>query len=176
LSAQDATRRIRAAIRTRYALLPYLYTLFHAAHAEGLPIMRPLAFEFPGEGWALGVDDAFLLGPALLVAPVLEPGAAERRLRLPAPGPWYSAASGEAAPPGKRALAVGMDDVPAFLRGGCILPLKARASAAAPCAGSQCARSRARRWCAWCGALRRLPRALRRSARGGARRRWRPTR
>ena len=129
MSAQAATRRIRAAIRTRYALLPYLYTLFRAAHAEGLPIMRPLAFEFPGEGWALGVDDAFLLGPALLVAPVLEPGAAERRLRLPAPGPWYSAASGEAAPPGKRALAVGMDDVPAFLRGGCILPLKARGRA-----------------------------------------------
>ncbi|KAK9835160.1 hypothetical protein WJX81_002172 [Elliptochloris bilobata] len=127
LFGEAATERIRVAIRARYAMLPYLYTLFQAAHAEGLPIMRPLAFEFPGEAWALGADDAFMLGPGLLVAPVLEPGAAQRALRLPAPGPWYSATTGEAAAPGEHTLDVTLDSVPAYLRGGAILPFKERA-------------------------------------------------
>lgn len=123
--AQEATQRIRAAIHARYAMLPYLYTLFREAHTEGLPIMRPLAFEFPGEAWALGVDDTFMLGPSLLVAPVTEAGATQRALRLPAPGPWYSATTGDTAAPGEHTLAVTLDSVPAYLRGGSIIPFKA---------------------------------------------------
>lgn len=107
-------------------MLPYLYTLFRASSVGGLPIMRPLAFEFPGEEWALGTDDAFMLGSGMLVAPVLEQGAVQRRLRLPAPGPWYGAASGDTAAPGEHALDVTMDSVPAYLRGGFILPFKVR--------------------------------------------------
>ena len=106
-------------------MLPYLYTLFREAHTEGLPIMRPLAFEFPGEAWALGVDDTFMLGPSLLVAPVTEAGATQRALRLPAPGPWYSAITGDTAAPGAHTLAVTLDSVPAYLRGGSIIPFKA---------------------------------------------------
>ena len=122
---QAATKRIRAAIHARYALLPYLYTLFREAHTEGLPIMRPLAFEFPSEAWALGVDDYFMLGPSLLVAPVMDAGATQRALRLPAPGPWFSATTGEAAAPGEHTLDVTLDSVPAYLRGGSIIPFKA---------------------------------------------------
>ena len=54
-------------------MLPYLYTLFHLAHTQGLPILRPLWMEFPGDEAALEVDDAFMLGPALLVKPVGTP-------------------------------------------------------------------------------------------------------
>ncbi len=62
------------ALRLRYALLPYLYTLFVRAHLRGTPVARPLFAEFPGnrDTYDLGEEGLFMLGPALLVAPVLE--------------------------------------------------------------------------------------------------------
>lgn len=47
LFGEPHTTRIRDAIRARYALLPYIYTLFREANVTGLPLMRPLWFEFP---------------------------------------------------------------------------------------------------------------------------------
>lgn len=47
LFGPDNSRRNRQALRERYALLPYLYTLFWEAHTLGLPIMRPMYYEFP---------------------------------------------------------------------------------------------------------------------------------
>ena len=67
MTAQDATRRIRDAIRQRYVLLPYIYTLFRHANTTGVPVMRPLWFDFPEEPAAFAMDDEFMLGPGLLV-------------------------------------------------------------------------------------------------------------
>ena len=67
VTAQDATRRIRDAIRQRYVLLPYIYTLFRHANTTGVPVMRPLWFDFPEESAAFAIDDEFMLGPGLLV-------------------------------------------------------------------------------------------------------------
>lgn len=63
--------QIRAAIRSRYAIMPYLYTQFHYAYAAGQPIMRPLWMEFPADEITFGMDDSFMLGEALLVKPVV---------------------------------------------------------------------------------------------------------
>jgi len=89
-------------LRLRYRLLPYLYTLAHQASASGAPLVRPLWWPATGTGGeevASGTasdeeergegDDAFLLGDALLVAPITVPGATERTLALP-PGHWSS--------------------------------------------------------------------------------------
>ena len=65
--AQEATTRIRNAIRARYTLLPYIYTLFRHANTTGLPVMRPLWFDFPEVPATYAVEDEFLLGPGLLV-------------------------------------------------------------------------------------------------------------
>ena len=67
VDVQDATRRIRDAIRQRYVLLPYIYTLFRHANTSGVPVMRPLWFDFPEEPAAFAIDDEFMLGPGLLV-------------------------------------------------------------------------------------------------------------
>ena len=66
-ASQEATTRIRDAIRQRYILLPYIYTLFRHANTSGLPVMRPLWFDFPEERATFAVDDEFMLGPGLLV-------------------------------------------------------------------------------------------------------------
>lgn len=63
--------RIREAIRARYVLLPYIYTLFRHANSTGLPVMRPLWYEFPEVQETHAVDDEFLLGPGLLVSTTL---------------------------------------------------------------------------------------------------------
>jgi alpha 1,3-glucosidase len=58
---------IREAIHTRYALLPYMYTLFKEANVNGSPLMRPLWFEYPEESETFTMEDQFLLGKDLLV-------------------------------------------------------------------------------------------------------------
>jgi alpha-glucosidase len=59
----------------RYALLPYMYTLFHDAHTTGSTVMRALAWEFPNDPSLAAADRQFLLGPSLMIIPVLDQGA-----------------------------------------------------------------------------------------------------
>ncbi|GAB3623788.1 glycoside hydrolase family 31 protein [Mariniluteicoccus endophyticus] len=77
---------VRGAIALRYRLLPHLYTLLWRAAAHGDPMLRPLFFDFPDDPRAWDETDDFLLGRDLLVAPVVEPGATTRRVRLPEGG------------------------------------------------------------------------------------------
>ena len=58
-------------LNIRYTILPYLYTLFYHSHIEGGPVARPLLFEFPTDNRTYDNDEQMLLGPALLVTPVL---------------------------------------------------------------------------------------------------------
>ncbi len=57
------------------------------AATTGRPLVRHLALHFPEDARALEVEDQYLLGPDLLVAPVLDPGVHERTVYLPA-GDW----------------------------------------------------------------------------------------
>ncbi|MCA9261871.1 MAG: hypothetical protein KDA61_21785, partial [Planctomycetales bacterium] len=79
----DEFRRI---IGLKYALLPYLYAEATAASEVGSPLLRPLFFEFPNDPGSWHVDDQYLLGRQLLVAPLFESGV-QRRVYLP-PGQW----------------------------------------------------------------------------------------
>lgn len=80
---------VRRASFGRMALLPYLYTLFADAHERGAPIVRPAFFADPTDARLRACDDQFLLGDALLVAPVLRAGANRRRVLLPRAAQWY---------------------------------------------------------------------------------------
>ncbi|KAI0233712.1 hypothetical protein L0F63_002149 [Massospora cicadina] len=84
-SVAEASRK---ALRTRYRLLPYLYTLFERSHRSGAFVWNPLAFEFPTIKQLLSVDRQFLLGRSLLVSPALERGATTVRAIFP-PGQWF---------------------------------------------------------------------------------------
>ena len=84
----------REMIKLRQRLLPYLYSLFDECHRTGAPILRPLLFEYPEDETTYTADDEFLLGDALLVAPITRPGIEHRHVYLPE-GTWFHYYSGE---------------------------------------------------------------------------------
>ena len=84
-----ALDRRKAAVERRYALLPYLYTAFEESARTGLPVMRPLWLEHPGDPAVAAEDRAFLVGRDLLVAPKLAADDAPYEVTLPAGG-WFA--------------------------------------------------------------------------------------
>ncbi|XP_035866867.1 putative maltase-glucoamylase-like protein FLJ16351 [Phyllostomus discolor] len=78
----------RSVLQTRYTLLPYLYTLMHKAHAEGSTVVRPLLHEFSEDRRTWDIDRQFMLGPAILVSPVLQSNTFEIQAYFPATH-WY---------------------------------------------------------------------------------------
>ena len=78
----------RKYLELRYRLLPCIYNLFYEASETGAPIMRPLVWQYPDDPAAFALQDQFMLGPDLLVAPVLAPGMRKRLVYLPE-GFWY---------------------------------------------------------------------------------------
>ena len=112
----------RSALELRMRLLPYLYGLFCEAEASGAPIWRPLFFDHPDDARACEIDDQWLLGADLLVAPVMAPGVRQREVYLPA-GTWYALDDG-ARWIGPRAVRVAapLERIPIFARGGSVIP------------------------------------------------------
>jgi alpha-glucosidase len=105
--------------------MPYLYTLYRMAHERGEPILRPLSYEFEDDPRAWADSDDFMFGPLLLVANVVEPGARERRLYLPAcDSGWYDFHSGQHWAGGTEVVVPApLGHIPLFARGGAIIPL-----------------------------------------------------
>ena len=127
LFGDESTAIIRQAIRERYALLPYIYTLFEESHRTGAPVLRPLWYEFPTDENVFKIQDSFMLGSAILVQPVLKQGAKSVSVYLPA-GVWYEKRSGARhVGPKTFDVSVELSDVPVFLRGGTIFVRKDRA-------------------------------------------------
>lgn len=96
-----------------------------AAHAEyrttGRPIMCALGLVYPDMG---PIEDQYLLGPDLLVAPVLRPGATTRKLVIP-PGRWFDLFAADRCfdGPDETELGVGPDDIPVLVRSGAVIGL-----------------------------------------------------
>ncbi len=84
----EAYESILYYMRLRYRLMPYLYSLAGAVHFDDYTIMRGLPMDFPDDRTVWEIDDQWLLGPALMPAPVTEYGARSRRLYFPK-GAWY---------------------------------------------------------------------------------------
>jgi alpha-glucosidase len=112
----------RAALELRMRLLPYLYGLFREAEETGAPVWRPLFYEFPDDPGSAAVEDQLMVGPSLLVAPVVERGAREREVYLP-PGRWM-AWHDDAQYVGPRRLRVAapLEHLPIFIRCGSVIP------------------------------------------------------
>uniref|UniRef100_A0A3P8VSX3 Glucosidase alpha, neutral C n=1 Tax=Cynoglossus semilaevis TaxID=244447 RepID=A0A3P8VSX3_CYNSE len=97
LFGEEVTDRIRTVIQQRYCLLPYWYTLFYQAHTSALLPIRPLWVQFPTEHTTFTVDHQYMIGGALLVSPVTDPGVQEVQLLLPGSAEvWYDVESSKA--------------------------------------------------------------------------------
>nr|KAF6418954.1 hypothetical protein HJG63_013277 [Rousettus aegyptiacus] len=124
VSWDDTFKNIsRSVLQTRYTLLPYLYTLMHRAHTEGSTVVRPLLHEFVSDQVTWDVDSQFLLGPAFLVSPVLEPNARNVTAYFPR-ARWYDFYTGvDIKARGEwKSLPAPLDHINLHVRGGYVLP------------------------------------------------------
>lgn len=113
---------LRQYLRLRYRFLPYIYGCFWESHRTGAPILRPLLLMYEDDAEAREISDEFLFGPAVLVAPVMEPAVRRRRVYLPA-GTWYDGWT-EQRYEGRQWVEVEapLDRLPMFIRAGALIP------------------------------------------------------
>lgn len=119
LFGEPYTGFIKKAIRLRYRLLPFIYSMFHLSHNEGIPVNRPIFMEFPH------VDDhsmQFMIGDALLFAPILSKNVTEHEIVLPS-GQWFDFETLEHVD-NEFTMKASLDSIPLFIRGGSIITLK----------------------------------------------------
>jgi alpha-D-xyloside xylohydrolase len=124
------------ALRRRYRLLPYIYSLAGWTTQRAYTMLRSLPFDFPDDVRTHGLGDQFLLGPAFLVCPVSTPmayapgsrpldGASlSRRVYLPAGADWFDLATDELLGGGQEIHAAApLERIPVFVRAGSIVPM-----------------------------------------------------
>ncbi|PTY04978.1 glycoside hydrolase [Opitutaceae bacterium EW11] len=130
--------RCRAVLELRMRFVPYLHAAFVRYHREGLPPFRALVLDYPDDPAARTVDDEYMMGDSVLVAPVIVPTAprnrptdapptvgeeSRRSVYLP-PGDWYDFWTGERVAGGRRfEVVVPIDRIPLYVRSGSVLPL-----------------------------------------------------
>lgn len=117
----------RIALGIRYAMLPYMYTLFEESNRLGTGVWRPLFFENPDQAELSDNDVQFLLGSSVLISPVVTENATTVDAQFP-PGIWYDWYTYEATTSNKGVRTVTLDapltHIPIHIKGGSILPAK----------------------------------------------------
>ncbi len=126
----QSKERIASAIRFRYALSPYLYSLLYRAHETGLPIMEAFVSAFPEDPSVWQEDVNYMVGDGLLSAPVVEPGARQKEIRLPAGQVFYDFRTHRPYAGGQTVcVPADLDIIPLFLKDGAIVPMAETAPA-----------------------------------------------
>jgi len=126
------TNMLRSAAMLRYSLLPFWYSTFYETYTGGLPVMRTLFTEFPDDPATFAMESQWMIGSALLVAPVTHANTHTKEVYLPAgSGPWYclhtnKMYNGGGATGRKIEVAAPLETIPVFVRGGSIVPRKMR--------------------------------------------------
>ncbi|MCI1859181.1 MAG: glycoside hydrolase family 31 protein [Sporolactobacillus sp.] len=111
-------------IQLRYRLLPYLYDIMHEAEASGLPMIRPLFLHYQDDPKTYQINDEFLCGEQILVAPVVEQGARARLVYLPRGGRWVDYWTKKVYDGGQYIVRQApLELCPLFIRAGSIVPL-----------------------------------------------------
>lgn len=108
----------------RERLRPYIREVMRQAHETGAPVMRPLMFDFPADKAAWDVEDCYMFGPDLLIAPVMEAGVDSREVYLPAGCRWVDAYTKAIYEGGQRITAPApLGVIPVMMREGCDYPI-----------------------------------------------------
>ena len=123
LYADPYKRIVRRYIQMRYQLLPYNYTLAYEQAKAGKPLVRPLFYYGNSDPELYKAQDEFMWGDEILVAPVLEKGATQRKLYLPK-NDWYDLRSDERIAGGQWInTKTDINDIPVFVKEGSFIPM-----------------------------------------------------
>ena len=110
-------------LELRYRMMPYLYSAVRECTQTGMPVIRALWLHYPDDPAAVARGDEYLWGRDILVAPIVEKGATERKLYLPR-GVWHDFWTNERLEGGREVTRkVDLETIPLYVRAGAILPL-----------------------------------------------------
>jgi alpha-D-xyloside xylohydrolase len=122
---EEAYQIIKYYLLMRERLRPYIMKQMQHVHETGIPPMRPLFVDFPSDTVCYQVEDEYLFGPDLLVAPVLEADARSRKVYLPVNDIWKNAWTDQTYQGGQWiTVEAPLDQIPLFLRGNSHLPIR----------------------------------------------------
>ena len=123
LFGEEAERIAKKSIELKYQLHPYLYTYSREAYDTGMPIMRALVLEYPGDEETYDAEGEFLFGKEILVAPVVEEGERIKEVYLPE-GEWFNYNNPQKLYEGEQQIEVDapLDMIPIFIKAGSIIP------------------------------------------------------
>lgn len=116
-------------LNLRYSLLPYIYSTAWRTTNEGYSFLRHMSLEAPKDKNTYDMDDEFMFGQALLVAPILEDGVGEtrtvqRQVYLPEGSSWTDFWTGETFAGGRTVTkAAPIDIIPVYVKAGSIVPM-----------------------------------------------------
>src|SRR5208283_4047571 len=113
--------QFRAEDELKYKLMPYIYAQAKDCSERGLPMVRALLVEFPEDPGSWNVDDEYLFGSSLLVAPLLRENETGRDVYLP-PGTWIDYQTGNTYSGGWRKIEAGNIPEIILARDGSVLP------------------------------------------------------
>lgn len=123
------TSILRSTAMLRYSLLPYWYSTFYSAYSTGMPVMRPMFFNFPDDEATFKMDDQWMVGDSLLVHPVTDAGAVSAPVYFPDTGSsngvnWYKLETLAPIITGAAGQVMTIDaplaHIPAFIRAGTV--------------------------------------------------------
>jgi alpha-D-xyloside xylohydrolase len=123
---EESVTVLRAFTELKHQLMPYLWRAAHEATETGVPMLRAMSLEFPDDPATFYLDQQYMLGGALLVAPVFN-DAGNVRYYLPR-GSWIDWFTGERVQGGtwREERAIGFSRIPLFVRGNTLLALGTR--------------------------------------------------
>jgi Alpha-glucosidases, family 31 of glycosyl hydrolases len=122
LHRTDVVEICRKFLNLRYQLLPYTYSIAAQTHRSGLPMIRAMWLNYPQDARTLLIDDSYMWGDHILVAPMYDKSATTRTVYLPA-GTWWEYWKGDKLEGGREIAAKAeLDSMPLFVRAGAIIP------------------------------------------------------
>jgi alpha-D-xyloside xylohydrolase len=118
----DVNEAVRKILQLRMRFVPYLYSAFNEYRATGKPPIRALVLDWPGDKKVREIDDQFMFGDSVLVAPMFA-GENSRQVYLPK-GDWYDFWTHAKLSGGAMIEATNeVGEIPLFVKGGTLLPL-----------------------------------------------------
>lgn len=126
--SETVSQAARKIMNIRYRLLPYFYTLLYKACSEGDPFLRALSWEFTKDKYLSGIDTQYMVGPSVMVAPVLEKGSRSVEAVFPSTARWYDwhdmtlVKGNDSNEP--IIVDAPLDRIPIYIKGGSILALQ----------------------------------------------------